>query len=147
MPYAVLGDGRLAVVHGKGDKRLGLYDPERAELTDLDLPYTDWRAELSADGERIVGIAGGPDIPWSVVMVDAKSGKATALRTEIAKVPDPAYLPRPQARELEGPFGRPVYASVYPPSNPDAQAPEDELPPYVVFVHGGPTGHSSSVLD
>jgi dipeptidyl aminopeptidase/acylaminoacyl peptidase len=147
MPYAVLGDGRVAVVHGKGDKRLGLYDPETAELTDLDLPYTDWRPELTADGERIVGVAGGPDTPWSIVMVDGRSGKATVLRTEIAKVPDPAYLPRPQARELEGPFGRPVHASVYPPSNPDAQAPEGELPPYVVFVHGGPTGHSSSVLD
>jgi dipeptidyl aminopeptidase/acylaminoacyl peptidase len=146
-PYAVLDDGRIAVLHGQGDQRLGLYDPETAELTDFDLPYTDWRLELAADGTTIVGVAGAPDIPWSVVSVDADSGEATVLRAELDSPPDPAYLPLPRAQELEGPFGRPVHAFVYPPSNPTAQAPEGELPPYIVFVHGGPTGHSTSVLD
>ncbi|MDN3353531.1 prolyl oligopeptidase family serine peptidase [Actinomadura sp. DC4] len=146
-PYAVLDDGRIAVLHGQGDQRLGLYDPETAELTDFELPYTDWKLELSADGTTIVGVAGAPDIPWSVVAVDADSGEAKVLRSEMESLPDSAYLPLPRAQELEGPFGRPVHAFVYPPSNPSAQAPEGELPPYIVFVHGGPTGHSTSVLD
>jgi dienelactone hydrolase len=146
-PYAVLDDGRIAVLHGQGDQRLGLYDPETAELTDFDLPYTDWKHQLSADGTTIVGVAGAPDIPWSVVTVDADSGQAKVLRGELESPPPSAYLPLPRAQELEGPFGRPVHAFVYPPSNPTAQAPEGELPPYIVFVHGGPTGHSSSVLD
>jgi dienelactone hydrolase len=146
-PYAILDDGRIAVLHGQGDQRLGLYDPETAELTDFDLPYTDWKLQLAADGTTIVGIAGAPDIPWSVVMVDADTGRAKVLRGELDSPPDTAYLPLPRAQELEGPFGRPVHALVYPPTNPGAQAPEGELPPYVVFVHGGPTGHSSSVLD
>jgi dienelactone hydrolase len=146
-PYAVLDDGRIAVLHGQGDQRLGLYDPETAELTDFDLPYTDWKLALSADGTTIVGVAGAPDIPWSVVAVDAGSGRATVLRAELDSPPDAAYLPLPRAQELEGPFGRPVHVYVYPPSNPTAQAPEGELPPYIVFVHGGPTGHSTSVLD
>jgi dienelactone hydrolase len=146
-PYALLDDGRVAVLHGQGDQRLGLYDPETAELTDFDLPYTDWKSALSADGTTIVGVAGAPDIPWSVVAVDADSGEAKVLRAELETPPDTAYLPLPRAQELEGPFGRPVHAFVYPPSNPVAQAPEGELPPYIVFVHGGPTGHSTSVLD
>ncbi|MFL6057101.1 MAG: prolyl oligopeptidase family serine peptidase [Actinoallomurus sp.] len=146
-PYAVLDDGRIAVLHGQGDQRLGLYDPETAELVDFDLPYTDWTAQLSADGTSIVGIAGAPDIPWSVVVVDADSGEAKVLRSELDAPPEAAYLPLPRAQELEGPFGRPVHAYVYPPSNPAFQAPQGELPPYVVFVHGGPTGHSTSVLD
>ena len=37
-PFAVLGDGRLAVVHGRGGMRLGVLDPDTSELTDLDLP-------------------------------------------------------------------------------------------------------------
>ncbi|GLY90096.1 S9 family peptidase [Actinoallomurus iriomotensis] len=146
-PYAVLDDGRIAVLHGQGDQRLGLYDPETAELTDFDLPYTDWKLQLSADGTTIVGIAGAPDIPWSVVAVNADSGEARVLRAELDSPPDAAYLPLPRAQELEGPFGRSVHAYVYPPSNPGAQAPEGELPPYIVFVHGGPTDHSTSVLD
>ncbi|MFB9833286.1 S9 family peptidase [Actinoallomurus acaciae] len=146
-PYAVLEDGRIAVLHGQGDQRLGLYDPETAELTDFDLPYTDWKLQLSADGTTIVGIAGAPDIPWSVVAVNADSGEAKVLRAELDAPPDPAYLPLPRAQELEGPFGRAVHAFVYPPTNPTAQAPDGELPPYIVFVHGGPTDHATSVLD
>ncbi|MEV4672265.1 MULTISPECIES: prolyl oligopeptidase family serine peptidase [Actinomadura] len=147
MPYALLGDGRLAVLHGEGDMRLGVYDPETLDLVDLEVPYEHWATELSADGTTIVGIAGGPDLPPSVVRVDTTTGRVEGLRRELAELPDVAYLSRPRAERLEGPFGRPVHAYVFPPTNPEAAAPEGELPPYVVFVHGGPTGRVSKVLD
>jgi dipeptidyl aminopeptidase/acylaminoacyl peptidase len=150
VPYAVLADGRLAVLHGQGDQRLGVYDPDTAELTDLQLPYTDWLPAVSVSGQSIVGIAGGPTTPPTVVRVDITGDAGTAsfteLRRELDELPDAGYLPIPEARTLEGPFGRPVYAYVFPPTSPTAQAPDGELPPYVVFVHGGPTGRVSSVL-
>jgi dipeptidyl aminopeptidase/acylaminoacyl peptidase len=34
-----------------------------------------------------------------------------------------------------------VHAFAYAPANPHVAAPRDERPPYVVFVHGGPTAH------
>ncbi|PRX04166.1 UNVERIFIED_ORG: dipeptidyl aminopeptidase/acylaminoacyl peptidase [Actinomadura viridilutea] len=148
MPYALLDDGRLAVLHGEGDMRLGVYDPETLELTDVDVPpYECWVPALSADGTTVVGIAGGPTTPSAVVRVDVETGRAEALRSELTDLPDAAYLPRPRAEQLEGPFGRPVHALVFPPANPAATGPADELPPYVVFVHGGPTSRASSLLD
>ena len=147
MPYALLGDGRLAVLHGEGGWRLGILDPETVELTELELPYTDWQPALAADGSTVVGIAGSPTRPAAVVRVDTASGKVRELRRESAVVPDPAYLPAPRAERLEGKFGRPVHALMYPPANPDVQAPEGELPPYIVFVHGGPTGRTSTMLN
>jgi len=36
---------------------------------------------------------------------------------------------------------------VYPPANPDATVPEGELPPYVVWAHGGPASHADRRLD
>ncbi|MFI0481991.1 prolyl oligopeptidase family serine peptidase [Actinomadura sp. 9N215] len=147
MPYALLGDGRLAVLHGEGNLRLGVYDPETLELVDLEVPYEHWQTQLSTDGTTIVGIAGGPDLPSSVVRVDTTTGRVEGLRKELAELPDVAYLSKPRAERLDGPFGRPVHAYVYPPTNPEAAAPEGELPPYVVFVHGGPTGRVSTVLD
>jgi dipeptidyl aminopeptidase/acylaminoacyl peptidase len=39
-----------------------------------------------------------------------------------------------------------VHAHVFPPRNPDVQPPSGELPPYVVFVHGGPTAQSWPLL-
>ncbi|MBO2436802.1 S9 family peptidase [Actinomadura nitritigenes] len=147
MPYALLDDGRLAVLHGEGDMRLGIYDPETLDLVDVEVPYEDWHPQLSADGTTIVGIAGGPDLPTSVVRVDTTTGRVEGLRRELAELPDVAYLSKPRTERLEGPFGRPVHAYVFPPTNPEAAAPEGELPPYVVFVHGGPTGRVSKDLD
>jgi dipeptidyl aminopeptidase/acylaminoacyl peptidase len=147
-PFALLGDGRLAVVHGRGSMRLGVLDPDTSELTDLDLPsLTEFYPGLSADGTAIAGLAGGPTQPLSVVLVDAAASRAEVLRPELDELPDEAYLPVPRHVELEGRYGRVVHALVYPPSSPDARGPEDELPPYVVWVHGGPTGNVVGLLD
>ncbi len=146
-PFAVLGDGRLAVLHGVGGMHLGLLDPETAELTDPDIAFQEFTSGLSADGNTIVGVAGGPTTPLSVIRIDAATGQTTVLRREIEEIPDAAYLPVPQPVLLDGQFGRSVHALVYPPSHPAAVPPEGELPPYVVWVHGGPTAHAVGLFD
>jgi dipeptidyl aminopeptidase/acylaminoacyl peptidase len=146
-PFAVLGDGRLAVVHGRGGMRLGLLDPDTSELTDLDLPMNEFGPVLSADGTAIVAMAGGPTQPLSVVRVDAATSRLEVLRADLDDVPEEAYLPVPRPVEVEGRYGRVVHALVYPPTSPDAVGPEGEHPPYVVWVHGGPTGQALGLLD
>jgi dipeptidyl aminopeptidase/acylaminoacyl peptidase len=145
-PFAMLGDGRLAVRHGRGGARLGLLDPETSELTDLDLPFTEVLEGLSADGTTVVAIGGAPLEANSVLKIDASTGTCTVLRSEISELPDRRYLPVPRQVELEGPYGRVVHALVYPPANPDVTGPAGELPPYIVWVHGGPTGHATARL-
>jgi len=147
-PFAVLGDGRLAVVHGRGSMRLGVLDPETSELTDLEAPaLSEFAPALSADGTAIVALAGGPAQPLSVVMVDTSTSRVDVVRPELGDLPEEAYLPVPRHVALEGRFGRTVHALVYPPTSPDAAGPEGELPPYVVWVHGGPTSHVVGLLD
>lgn len=60
---------------------------------------------------------------------------------------DPAYYPEPQIRTFTGPAGREIHAHIYPPHHPGHMAPDDELPPYVVRAHGGPTSRAPLVLD
>jgi dipeptidyl aminopeptidase/acylaminoacyl peptidase len=146
-PYAMLGDGRLAVLHGCGGMRLGLLDPETGELADLDIPYSVFASGLSADGMSTLGIAGGPATPLSIVRVDAATAAVEVLYQEADAVPDAGYLPVPRQVQLEGRFGGTVHALVYPPANPDVTPPHGELPPYVVWVHGGPTSHATALLD
>jgi dipeptidyl aminopeptidase/acylaminoacyl peptidase len=146
-PFTVLGDGRLAVLHGRGGLRLGVLDPETYELTDLDIPLREFAPALTADGTVIAGIAGGPADAQAVVRVDVGTSRLEVLRTELDELPDAAYLPVPQQVELDGPFGRVVHALVYAPTSPDATGPKGELPPYVVWVHGGPTGCAVGLLD
>ncbi|WP_129668664.1 S9 family peptidase [Phytoactinopolyspora endophytica] len=57
------------------------------------------------------------------------------------------HLPEPEARTFAGKDGREIHASLYPPRNAGFTAPEGELPPYVVFVHGGPTSRAPMVYD
>jgi dipeptidyl aminopeptidase/acylaminoacyl peptidase len=145
MPYALLDDGRLVVLHGEGDQRLAIYDPETLELEDLDVPCDHWQGALSADGNTVVGIGGSATMPTSVMRVDIRSGRAETLRSELDSVPH-GYLPVPREERLEGQFGRPVHAYLFPPTNSEVAAPADEKPPYVVFVHGGPTSRATSLL-
>jgi dipeptidyl aminopeptidase/acylaminoacyl peptidase len=152
-PYAVLADGRIAVIHGSGKTRLGVLDPETGELTDLDLPYSVFSSGLSALGRRVVTIAGGPAVPMTVIAVDipAPGQDRQAVPRELSRsmdsLPDAGYLPVPRAAQLTGPSGSVVHALVYPPNNPACAAPEGERAPYIVWVHGGPTAHVGPRLD
>ena len=149
LPYAVLGDGRLAVTHGTGTQRLSYLDPESGELTDAGLPYQAYGA-IDASGPDVATVAGGPRTPLSVIRVPGSGDRPPVqrLREAGATASDPAYLPVPRQVALpSGPNGSVVHALVYPPSSPGFEAPEGELPPYVVWIHGGPTGRSAPLLD
>jgi dipeptidyl aminopeptidase/acylaminoacyl peptidase len=143
--YAVLGDGRLAVLHGLGSQTLGVLDPGTGALDDLDLPYQAYA--LAAGGMTVAAVAGGPTDPFSVITVDAGSGSARVLRSESAPAGVADYFPLPVPVTSFGTNGDVVHALVYPPTSPVAQAPEGELPPFVVWVHGGPTSQVRPVLD
>lgn len=147
-PYAVLGDGRLAVTHGTGEQQLSYLDPESGELTGAGLAYQAYGA-IAASGTAVATVAGGARTPLSVIRVDAaRPGSLAFLRQARVTTADPAYLPVPRQVALPvGPDGSVVHALVYPPSSPAYEAPDGELPPYVVWVHGGPTGKSAPLLD
>ncbi|HEV7657366.1 MAG TPA: prolyl oligopeptidase family serine peptidase [Mycobacteriales bacterium] len=145
--YQPLPDGRLVVAHGTDTIALGLLDPATGALTDLDLPYTAFGVSLSVAGGTVFTIGASPVEPAGLLAIDLGAGTATVLRTSLASRPDPAYLPTPRSITVPGPGERDVHAHVYPPTSPGATAPAGELPPYVVFVHGGPTAHSSATLD
>jgi dipeptidyl aminopeptidase/acylaminoacyl peptidase len=146
-PYAVLADGRLAVLHGCGGMRLALLDPFTGEFSELDMPCRIFSSGLSADGMTIVGIAGGPSTAMSVVRIDTATGKAKKLYSPTGRLPASGYLPKARRLEFEGKFGQTVHAWVYPPTNPEATVPDGELPPYVVWAHGGPASHADRRLD
>ena len=150
-PYVVLGDGRIAASYGAGAGRLGVLDPGTGQLTDLDLGYEAFSTWLSASGQTVAAIAGGPMVPPCVVEVSipAAPGLAASVR-ELRRegdLPDPGYLPAPHAARLTGPDGSVVHAVVYPPANPAAVGPAGALPPYIAWVHGGPTSHVTPRLD
>jgi dipeptidyl aminopeptidase/acylaminoacyl peptidase len=68
--------------------------------------------------------------------LDLASGEYRTVRPGVGGLPL-EYFPSAELMELDG-----VHAVVYRPRNPDFRAPEGELPPFVAFVHGGPTAQA-----
>ena len=144
--FAPLVDGRVAVLHGIGAKRLGILDPTTGDIVDVDTPYTEWSPTLAVGGGSIIGVAGAPDRAFDVVRVDRGSGVWETLRPAQSSNLD-AYLPIPEARVFRGLDGRDIHAALYPPASPDFTAPAGERAPYVIFVHGGPTSRRPMARD
>lgn len=145
--FAPLESGLIAVVHGVGATALGVLDPATGEVVDAAGPWTEWSPALAVHGTRVVGVAASPRTGHEVVELDTCTGRARVVGAAHGDAVDPAYYPEPQIRTFAGPEGRDIHAHIYPPHSPTHAAPDDELPPYVVWAHGGPTGHSPLVLD
>jgi dipeptidyl aminopeptidase/acylaminoacyl peptidase len=137
--YGVLGDGRLAVLHGVGQAELSVLDPASGSLTPV-CPGVEWSEEMTVSGSRVVSEAATLTSSPAVTVVDVTTGTLDVVRRSSSLDVDPAYLPHAEPLTVDGPRG-PVHAWVFPPRNPQAEAPEGELPPYVAFVHGGPTSN------
>ncbi|MEV6314467.1 prolyl oligopeptidase family serine peptidase [Streptomyces sp. NPDC051776] len=145
--FAPMPSGLIAVVHGRGTTALGVLDPETGELCDAAGPWTEWAPSLAVTGTRVVGVAASPRSGYQVVELDTATGRTRVTGARHHDPVDPAYYPEPQIRIFTGPGGREIHAHIYPPHSPDHTAPPGELPPYVVWAHGGPTGHAPLVLD
>ncbi|MFE6822465.1 S9 family peptidase [Streptomyces sp. NPDC057690] len=145
--FAPLESGLVAVVHGRGSAVLGILDPETGDLVDAAGPWTEFAATLAVRGERVVGVAASPRSAYEVVELDARTGRARVVGAAHDDAVDPAYYPEPRIRTFTGPDGRDIHAHVYPPHHPGQVAPGHELPPYVVWAHGGPTDRAPLVLD
>ncbi|MEV4738181.1 MULTISPECIES: prolyl oligopeptidase family serine peptidase [unclassified Microbacterium] len=135
--FQPLDDGRILAVRTNGRDDVVVVSPDGSAR-----PLT-----LAADGHVSVDDVSGSRVLLSgssstsapgVWAVDVDSG---AVERVAGGTPaDPAWMPTASVLLVDGPHG-PVHAFAYAPRNPEHTAPYGELPPYVVFVHGGPTAH------
>jgi dipeptidyl aminopeptidase/acylaminoacyl peptidase len=135
--FQPLDDGRVVAVRTNGRDRVVVIGAD-GENRELDVPCDGHVSVDDVDGSRALLSGNGSRVSPGVWCVDLDSGEATAVRGG-APV-DPEWMPAAQQLDIDGAHG-PVHAFAYAPANPDISAPDSELPPYVVLVHGGPTAH------
>jgi dipeptidyl aminopeptidase/acylaminoacyl peptidase len=145
--YAVAPDGRLVCAYrADGGSRLAWLDPAHGALEPIALPYTAFDS-IRCGRPGLAFIGGSPaDVP-AVVLSDLRGRRVDVLRKSAEPQVDPAYFSRPEAIDFPTEGGLTAYGLYYPPVNPDVVAPEDERPPLIVSVHGGPTGAASATLN
>jgi dipeptidyl aminopeptidase/acylaminoacyl peptidase len=147
--YAFLDDGRVACVFTReAVDGLELLDPGTGRLSRLDLPYTSFHSpSLEAHGTRLYFPAASPVEPAAIVELDLDSGERNVLRRSTDMQLDESYVSVPTAISFPGTDGLTSHGFFYAPKNPGFSAPSDELPPLIVYVHGGPTAHVPPVLN
>jgi dipeptidyl aminopeptidase/acylaminoacyl peptidase len=145
--YAFLGDGMVVCTYRRsGEHHLALLDPRTGELIDVDVPATCFGPAVSAEGTRICLVASGPATAPEVLTLDVSSRSVEVVRPAEDLGIDPAAISVAEPIEFPTPTGT-AFGYYYPPRNPAFAAPEGELPPLVVHVHGGPTSEVTPDLD
>jgi dipeptidyl aminopeptidase/acylaminoacyl peptidase len=146
--YDFLDDGRIACVFTrKAVDGLEVLDPTTGKLEPIDLPYTSiYSPSLSAHGGKVYFPAAAPTQASVIVELDLGSGERRVLRQATDVELDERYLSLPEAIEFEGADGLTAHGFFYAPKNPDFEGPDDESPPLIVYVHGGPTAHVAPIL-
>ncbi len=139
--YSILDDGRLLTVRTFGAETLAVLDPTSGTYDDIELGNISSVNLGARNGDRLLFTGGGSRTVAGLRMLDLATREVSDVRLTLDEVPDPAYLPDARLMTLRG-DSREVHAIVYPPHNPDFAAPDGELPPFVAFVHGGPTSQS-----
>ncbi|WP_106814549.1 S9 family peptidase [Microbacterium timonense] len=136
--FAVLDDGRIVAVRTDGSDQLVVIGTDGSTRPLPVDPVTRLSVE-DARGSRVLlsgAGAAGPGL-WELDVDDAGAARAVVGG---ATPWGGEWMPRARAVTFPGPHG-PVHAFDYPPTHPHVTGPADERPPYVVFVHGGPTDH------
>ncbi len=151
--YAVLADGTVVFARfrdGYDGLAMGLTN---GQITDLEAPFTYYGDLRVAGAESVVVVAGSPAGEPEVTRIDLRDRTAalTCLRAPRDLGLDPGMISPPEhvsfpSRTADG-ATRTAYALYYPPTNPGFRAPDGELPPLLVVIHGGPTSAAVPVLN
>ncbi|NLG19909.1 MAG: S9 family peptidase [Actinomycetales bacterium] len=146
--YALLPDGQ--VVSGRsrdGFRELVVIDPGSGAIRPVGSATTAVGDVTVLPDGRLAAEAARVDGPPTVVTIDPRTGETAPVvpaepsgLEEFAAAPEPVSWPTPD--------GATAHGFLYRPRNPRVRAPEGDLPPLLVTLHGGPTsaavpGHSA----
>lgn len=132
--YADRGIFRLAFIH-TGTKD---FEPVAA-------PYTDIRYVRALNDIAVMRVA-SPTEPAQIVRFDCHTRTFDILRRSNNLSIDRGYFSIPQAVEFPTTGGSTAHGFFYRPANRDYRAPEDERPPLLIQIHGGPTAAATTAL-
>ncbi len=114
-------------------------------LLPIALAYNDIQ-DIQVNAQHTVILAASPLLSPSIVRIDNHNGAITVLRDTSPKDLDKAYLSIPEPIRFDS-GDRHAHALYYPPCNPKYHADNNERPPLLVKIHGGPTAMASTGLN
>lgn len=115
---------------------LGSVRLDNGQLERWDIGW--WPAgNVASDQGRVVLLADSPEQTASIIEVTG--GRTTVLRTSTYAELDGKFIARAKSISWPTRDGETSHGFLYLPRNPNFVGPDDERPPLIVMVHGGPT--------
>lgn len=143
--YLPLAAGQLLITRMQGGFGLLFEQLADGQERPLATEYSRCR-QLAADDGYFYCIAGSPGRTAAVLSVDRVSAHVAVLAGGEQLLPVD-QLSQPEPFRFAVGSGETAHAFFYPPRNAAYRGPDDELPPLVVFLHGGPTSACYPVFD
>jgi dipeptidyl aminopeptidase/acylaminoacyl peptidase len=138
--FAPLADGRIVAVRTHGADEVVVIDPATGSTRPLGVDATASTSVEDVRGTRVLLTTAGRASTTGVWLVDVDDPDGAIAIAGAEAAAGPEWTPVARHVTVDGPHGE-VHAFAYPPTNPDVTGADDELPPYLVWVHGGPTSH------
>jgi dipeptidyl aminopeptidase/acylaminoacyl peptidase len=129
----------MGALEGQWDMRI--MDKGTGRLRPLVMPFVDFD-HLCVAGDRAAFVGTGHAEPAAIVLLDRATCKHNIVRQSADFRIDPEYISKGICTAFPTADGSDVFAFRYWPQNRDFQAPEGELPPLIVKIHGGPTSQA-----
>ena len=144
--YGFLNEREVLATYLQGGQTyLIRLDVETREFTHQPCPWTAVSCLKVCEGHAVM-IAASDRSPASVAVFDAETKRYRLARRSAPTLLDEDYVSLPEPVEFPTENHETAHAFYYPPKNGEYIPPEGELPPLVVFVHGGPTSYSPPVF-
>jgi dipeptidyl aminopeptidase/acylaminoacyl peptidase len=129
----------------RGIFRLAFIHTRTNDFEAIEAPYTDIRYVRASNGMAVMRVA-SPTEPAQIVRFACHTRTFDILRRSNNLSIDPGYFSIPQAVEFPTTGGATAHGFFYRPANRDYQAPDDERPPLLIQIHGGPTAAATTAL-
>ena len=143
---ALLGDGRVAFTcRDGGVDRLGVWEPDFGRASMVDTPFT-MLDTVRGRGDRVACIAASSTAEPHVVEIHLDSGTVGVLVPARDLGLADGWFSEAESISFPTAGGHTAHALLYPPANPDVEAPADGRPPLLVLIHGGPTSAARPML-
>jgi dipeptidyl aminopeptidase/acylaminoacyl peptidase len=145
--YAILADSRIVCIYNlDGIHHLGLITPDDEKIRSLEVPLTSITYLRSNEDSSLYFVGGNFQQFPALLRMDVDSREIEIIYQPPGEMIDPGYLSIPESIEFPTEDGTSAYALFYHPTNQDYSGPPDELPPLIVFSHGGPTAAARTFL-
>ena len=112
----------------------------------IESPYTDIAFPHAGNG-FVIFFAGSPSQPDAIIRMDTETMKMETVKQAFEITVDAGYLSQAKPISFPTTDGKSAHAIYYAPQNKDYAAPENERPPLMVIIHGGPTGATGTTLN